>query len=1173
MITARSLIFYIRAEDQASRIVKRAGANIANALAGVSRTNTLQIQADRTHLSNLKQIEQAELRLQRTQIARANAIVTATKRAQTANKALEASQFVSPASALSYAQKNQQALLEGAVSASTASAVAAVQGHEAALENVSAVTKQMELLDEELIVLRKSADLTKDKFNKLQEAEDVGKLERYTAGFQNLARAIRFAGAVAAVSLAFTAHQASTFETQAGLAATQARKPGTPASSSIPIQRSVEQQVLKQMQKFPSTAAEMNDAFYQIFSGTNVQGVKQAAQYLTIFNKAAVAGQAPLDQMEQAGITIKNVFGVGMGGEFKNMTQAMNVFFSAVRYGRMTAAQFASSLGYITPIAKDVHLSFKNIAEDMAFFTRQTGGNLTRQDAQGLARLIQLLGRQKTAEALAAKGINVFDPVTHNMRPVLEIIKQINDQLHLTPQETVNFFKQFGGNQGTIQAIRIFSQGVQNAKAYDQVVKNVRADNDEFSKSFLEMSRQPDVAFKVFLNQIKALSLVIGEQAIPAFVTIGKSVSDVLKWFNNLSDGTKHIIGYFGVFASIGAVVGGSFLIMASSVLRFYLAVKQIRLERLASELGSVTPVGTIVIAVLTALLVLIGKYPHQAGNAAHGARALAQSLGGLETIFKSVVLGFIAFNATKVIKGFAQVGIEAEAAGAEVGILQKALIQMSELSPYIITVAVLYEPIKKLSKEFEKRTGKKLDFPVIGSVFEAGGELGHKAGKALDKFLASIYPTYKQKITQMHKKMQKDIPSEIASINPFNLYHDIETSRLATPLQKATATTLYLQKQFDKLRQLGGQIFLPMIAGEKELSKAAKSGIIQNQNQEWQKLFQNVIRLDKVISDGKVHSLKDYKDLRDAEDALQKASTGNQYQAAMDMLSALESTWNSAEKSATKHAKNLAKIMKQNVENAKNELGNLLQGVQSMYDNILQQNQSLYGGLFQGPVVNGARVQDNLQFGGFVTGQDLLKDQKGQLYQFNRFNRQIDELSRRGAPKKFIDQIRGLGQEAEPDIKALLTLTPKQMHDYVTTWQKGQAAIKSSTMSQLNSQLKTYQSYGRAIARAILKGVQSEDQNLQSELEKVVLKLFPGLAKQAHGVIYNKHVPKVPKEPKLHSTRTRGLSSAYPSHVHNEHHTVNNYNITAPASEHQNIKTQMEHANFIIRNKYKGNS
>src|SRR5205823_3351449 len=177
----------------------------------------------------------------------------------------------------------------------------------------------------------------------------------------------------------------------------------------------------------------------------------------------------------------------GINSEFKNMTDALNVFFSAVRYGRMNASQFANALGYLTPIAKDVHLSFKNIAADMAFFTRQTGGNMTRQDAQGLARLIQLFARDDVVAGLAKKGIPVFDKLTGKMRPVVSIIKQIHDQLHLTPQETVNFFKAISaaggtgkGTQGTIQAIRIFSQGIQNAKAYQDVVRHVKTNNDEF---------------------------------------------------------------------------------------------------------------------------------------------------------------------------------------------------------------------------------------------------------------------------------------------------------------------------------------------------------------------------------------------------------------------------------------------------------------------------------------------------------------------------------------------------------------------------------------------------------------------------------------------------------------------------------------------------------------------
>ena len=332
------------------------------------------------------------------------------------------------------------------------------------------------------------------------------------------------------------------------------------------------------MQQFPASSKEMADSFYQIFSGTNIQNVKQAADYVKLFNEAAVGGGATLDEMTQAGISIRNVFGIGMHGEFKNMTEALNVFFSAVRYGRMTASQFSQALGYIAPVAKDVHLSFKNVAEDMAFFTRQTGGKMTRQDAQGLTRLIQLLSRQDVVSGLAQKGIPVFDKLTGRMRPVVEIMKQIHDQLKLTPQETVNFFKNISaagsgkqGITGTVQAIRIFSQAQAQSKAYQDVVRSVRGDTDEFAKSYRQMAKTPGVKWAVLTNQIRVLALTIRCEAIPAFIRLGAPILKILKWFNSLSEGTKHQIATWGVFGSAALILGGTIIILGGAIAKLVL--------------------------------------------------------------------------------------------------------------------------------------------------------------------------------------------------------------------------------------------------------------------------------------------------------------------------------------------------------------------------------------------------------------------------------------------------------------------------------------------------------------------------------------------------------------------------------------------------------------------------
>lgn len=1137
MITARELVFYIRAEDQASRVVKR----VAGSFGSLSNISSLQKKAGAQQLANMRAIEKSQINIRKNAEAIGRAEVQASRLSR---------QVASGRPLRGYSMQETSAL------------------HQVALSNLATLRRQEELLGTDLDEVRRKGTAASAAIDAQISTAKLGRIQNYISSVQSLARAFRLVGIVAAASLAFAAHSAAQFQTQVTLAASQARPAGAPASTTLKIAGNLQGQILKQMQQFPATAQEMANSFYQIFSGTNIQNVKQAANYVTLFNKAAVGGGATLDEMTQAGISIRNVFGIGLQGEFKNMTQALNVFFSAVRYGRMTASQFSQALGYISPIAKDVSLSFKNIAEDMAFFTRQTGGRMTRQDAQGLARLIQLLARDDVTAGLAQKGIAVFDKVTHKMRPVVDIIKQIHDQLHLTPQETVNFFKAISaagsgkaGTQGTIQAIRIFSQGIQNVKAYQDVVQHVRADNDEFIKSYNALSKAPGVKWQVFTNQLKAAVIVIGSQAIPAIVRLGEPIVKLLKWFNSLNENTKHTIATVGVFASIAAVLGGTLVIILGSVAKLALTIKELQIARLASEAGFASAGFALWLPILLAVSVILIKYPHTITD-------VINALGGLKSTL-SILMGLMAvFTVARLTGGFSGILSNAVAADKGVGGLRLSLLRLSLIGA--ITIPIILSYSSQFNKDPRNKGGlggfvnKYIGpIPVIGSVFKSGAEAGRKAADALG--------LSDQARAQAKQRAQtKAINTMFQGSQRIKELQTIQTSG-ANAFLKGEAQSAYVSKDWTTLNKVYGQVMLPAVEKAKATAEkaaiAAKAITQASKDAAWQKLFQNVIKLDKVVSDGKVHSLAEYKALDDAETKLQKASTGNQYQAAQQMLSGLESTWNTAEKSATKHAKNLAKIQAKNVANAKTEIGNLLQGTQSLYDSFLQQNQTNFGTLFAGPVVSGARVQDNLMFGGNVTGTDLLKDIKGQVFQFNRFNRQINELGKRGAPKALRDQIRALGPSAAADIKALNKLSAPEFRQYVAAWNAGQKAIKSNTMTQLNSQLKIYEGFGKKVARAIIKGISSQDQALQSELEKVVLKMFPGLAKQAHETFKLKKIPSTPKSPTLpkYATAPRGgrrLASATEEHTH--------YHLVPPASD---IKTQIKHADFIRRNKYRGNN
>lgn len=420
--------------------------------------------------------------------------------------------------------------------------------------------------------------------------EPVQAWEKRAATIEHTGRALSMFGLIATASVGYAAQAAAKFQEQFTLAATQARPPGAPATVTAQIGEQVSKRVLSMMREFPASAADMSQSFYEIFSGTNIQQVDKASEAVKVFNQMAVAGGADLKTMTDAGISMYNNFG-GLHGEFKTMKQAADAFFATVRYGRMNAEQWAQAMPMVVGIAKEAGLTYQDVSGAMAQLTRQTGARYTSRDAMGLARLIQLLARSDVQAGLAAKGIQVWNRETHKMNPLVQILGQIQDKLHLNNKEALNFFKTISasgsgksGTQGTIQAIRAFAFLTGNMEAYREQSRNVIHDTNEMQKSFEAMGKTRGVRWGVFVNELRVLIYEIGTQAIPAFLEMGKPIVAVVHWFNSLSDSTKHIIADFLAFGSVTLLVGGFFAAITGGLVRLIAQMIVLRRMKALSE-------------------------------------------------------------------------------------------------------------------------------------------------------------------------------------------------------------------------------------------------------------------------------------------------------------------------------------------------------------------------------------------------------------------------------------------------------------------------------------------------------------------------------------------------------------------------------------------------------------
>lgn len=410
----------------------------------------------------------------------------------------------------------------------------------------------------------------------------LSKWNQVSRTLHDVSRSLGLVGVVGAASFGIMARKAVDFNTQLQLAATQSTTNSRrTAAQSVQNARFLQEQTNKFLASGNAVAKpeELASGLYTIFSGVTLASktqngqLREGMQLLKQFNDVAKAnyGVVSFEEVTKAGVTIMNDFDVTA----RNMPKALNTMQAAVRYGAMTMGDFVGTFNNAAPAAKAAGYSFMDMSTALAFLSRRFPN--VKVAAAGYARLTEILARPKFVESVRAQGVEVTNLRTGALLPLEEIITRLvktYPKLAKGGQFLQNFFKETSGTSGTIQARRAFVFLNTGLSQFHYLASQIKGDRHELEMAVKAMQQSPGVRWEEFINQFKALVLMIGQEAIPAFITLGQPIGKLLHWFNSLDDSTKHWIATVGVFGSAVAIAAAMVLGMAGAVLRLFVIFK-----------------------------------------------------------------------------------------------------------------------------------------------------------------------------------------------------------------------------------------------------------------------------------------------------------------------------------------------------------------------------------------------------------------------------------------------------------------------------------------------------------------------------------------------------------------------------------------------------------------------
>ncbi len=445
------------------------------------------------------------------------------------------------------------------------------------------------------------------------------RLDNAGRALSGMGRTLQLFGMVGTAAMGLAARQAAEFSTDLGLAATQARNLTQDAKDLPAVSKRLEEGFRSQgkevkgiidlMGMYPASADEMSAATYEIFSGMQLEenGIVNVAKGLGLLetaNKIAVAGGTDLAEATSAMITVFNNFGDSTEEQAKNLDS----MFDIVRFGRMRMSEFNLMMNKVAPAAADAGQSLEDIGGAMAVLTTLMPSQ--RMVATGLSRALEALAHPDVVKGLEMHGVAVRD-TTGQMRSFYDIIRDIEKEFPALTEgglTVAEFFRTItaearGGGRGltfTQEGRRAISELIHNMDLYierqDQVVKN----QNEFNEAFKAQLKTPGVQWAIFVNQLRQLILVIGQEAIPVFAQIGDAIKGMLDWWKRLSPETRGTIVQMVTLLSVLSLLSGVFLAIFGSLLTF-----EAMLRRLAISGGAASGILGTVLALAQRLAVL----------------------------------------------------------------------------------------------------------------------------------------------------------------------------------------------------------------------------------------------------------------------------------------------------------------------------------------------------------------------------------------------------------------------------------------------------------------------------------------------------------------------------------------------------------------------------------------
>jgi TP901 family phage tail tape measure protein len=276
---------------------------------------------------------------------------------------------------------------------------------------------------------------------------------------------------------------------------------------------------------------EVPKAFSKIISAG--LSVNDSLKTLEPTLRAAKAGFTEVETVAAAGTSVMMSTGY-------EAVKVYDILFQTVKEGNAEFKDIAQYLPKVIPLAKNVGYELEQTAGAFAMLTGRLNTETSTTALQGIMRALSsqrvAIGQidkatGKYVSGFKSIGIDVFDPMTNKIKPILEIVKELDQKMKgLSDKERMTQFDKIGLDQmGSLGLTSL----MQDIPALEKSIKATTESAGSLEKAYKD-SLTPMESWKEIQNQIKVGMIKLGEYFLPFVSAAGTKILNLIQYWKDL---------------------------------------------------------------------------------------------------------------------------------------------------------------------------------------------------------------------------------------------------------------------------------------------------------------------------------------------------------------------------------------------------------------------------------------------------------------------------------------------------------------------------------------------------------------------------------------------------------------------------------------------------------------